>query len=118
MIPRLTLLTFVLGSNLLSAASYRFSLEGRDFDPKILPVLGTRKGDYTLGDIGRVGNFPFVLHAPGHYQFHFGNKGKAKLGEDGNVYDQSGSPWVGGVPSTLVWKRVWKRVWELVGKRV
>lgn len=79
MIPRLTLLTFVLGSNLLSAASYRFSLEGRDFDPKILPVLGTRKGDYTLGDIGRVGNFPFVLHAPGHYQFHFGNEGKAKL---------------------------------------
>lgn len=28
------------------------------------------------------------------------NKGKAKLGEDGNVYDQSGSPWVGGVPFT------------------
>ena len=79
MILRLVLLTLVLGSGLLSGASYRFSLGGREFDPHILPVLGSRKGDYKPGDIGRVGKFPFILRSPGHYQFHIGGDDDSRL---------------------------------------
>lgn len=79
MILPFALLVLMLGSGLLPGKDYRFSLNDREFDPRILPVVGTRKGDYKPGDIGRVGNFPFVLSSPGHYQFHVGGHGDTKL---------------------------------------
>ena len=51
MILPFALLVLMLGSGLLPGKDYRFSLNDREFDPRILPVVGTRKGDYKPGDI-------------------------------------------------------------------
>ena len=79
MIPRLVLLAALFGSAPLPAAGeYRFSMDGREFDPHILPVLGERKGAYAPGDVSGPSSFPFVLGKPGHYQFRIGGKEKTK----------------------------------------
>lgn len=78
MFPRLALLATLLCGT-LSAEDYRFSFEGRDYDPAILPVLGERKGASVAGDIGRVADFPFVLGKPGHYQFRVGGREGTQL---------------------------------------
>ena len=78
MIHRLLALALLVASTAF-AAEYRFTLEGEDFDPGVLPVEGTRKGAPAPGDIGRVAGFLITLREPGHYQFTLGGKEQSKL---------------------------------------
>lgn len=79
MTSRLLLFALFLGSALLHGAKYRFTMEGKGFEPSILPVLGERKGAFTRGDIVHTHGFPFVLGEPGHYQLRIAGNESSQL---------------------------------------
>jgi hypothetical protein len=79
MTSRLLLFALFLGSTFLHGAGYRFTMEGKEFEPSILPVRGERKGAFTRGDLVHTHGFPFVLGDPGHYQFRIAGNESSQL---------------------------------------